>query len=595
MGLNTLLNIMFLTYKEVIFPSIGNNILAAFLKGGNKMLKLERNHDPRKNAEMISRISGKKLSMVQLISETNQLFREVSEDYKPLLMNSNKKISSIFTNFQTSLRRVFQTKSAFDDAVQYDTIVDRNGNVFPDWIGKLNEEYKHLVKEINREVHIEDFGAVGDGKTDNTEAFRMAIGRGHVKVYVPEGIFIVKEIKLPSYTILVGAGKGKTVIKLHDSSPKGKRLVTNKHHRTGNRNIYVSGMTLDWNVERLGNVEKTSTWGNHSSCLLYANVKYGWVKDVEGINPGLHCFDISSPLYNYYGDGYRARGGSEFIWLDNLTGYGFGDDGITTHHSDNIFISNSHMSDPSGKAHKKGFSNSNGIEIDDGSRNVWLLNNSTTRCFGGIEIKAHHTSSAANNVVIIGHLSVNDNRSYNFRHIGHHKENDPESKTAINITAANIISIHPVYTELYAHSAPRAMVVSAYKNVAVNHFTAIGDPSYDYNGEPVLAIQYRARNVMLKNIELRGFSNAGSDIKVFGGNNHADNVKIRNVVTTHSAPKTIEIGKGVTESSVEKVFAEAINGRTVVQISENKAMVKDIQSKGFRQNISRHFGSEIKV
>ncbi len=167
---------------------------------------------------------------------------------------------------------------------------------------------------------------------------------------------------------------------------------------------------------------KTSTWGNHSSCLTFANVTYGWVKEVEAINPGLHCFDVSSTLYNYGGDGYRARGSSKYVWLDGLNGHGFGDDGITTHHSDYIFISNSHMCDPSGRAHQKGFSNSNGIEIDDGSRNVLLAGNSTARCFGGVEIKAHHNSSAASNVVIIGHISVNDNRSFNFRHIGHHKD-----------------------------------------------------------------------------------------------------------------------------------------------------------------------------
>ncbi|MBS8264279.1 pectate lyase [Mesobacillus boroniphilus] len=549
------------------------------------MVVIDRNHDPRKNAELISRLSGKSLKIAELVQETNELFKEASEDYRPLNMNTNSGIFSFFTNFTASLRRIIQTKSAFDNAKDYDTIVDSNGNVFPEWMKSLNEQYKHLLKEIHREVYIDDFGAIGDGKTDSTEAFRMAIGKGRVKVYIPEGVYVVREIKLPSFIYLVGAGKGKTVIKLHDSAPKSRRLITNKNHRTGNRNVYVKGMTLDWNVERLGNAEKTSTWGNHSSCLLYANVKYGWVKDVEGVNPGLHCFDISSPLYNYYGDGYRARGGSEFIWLDNLNGYGFGDDGITTHHSDNIFISNCHMSDPSGKTHKNGFSNSNGIEIDDGSRNVWLLNNSSARCFGGVEIKAHHTSSAANNVVIIGHLSVNDNRSYNFRHIGHHKEKDPESKTAINIRAANIISYKPIHTELYANSSPRAMVLSAYKNVAVNHFTAIGDPSYDYGGEPAIAIQYRSRNIILKNVELSGFTNAGSDIKVFGGSNHADNVKIRNLLSRHSAPKTIQIGKGVANSAVEKVFAEAVNGQTVVELAENKALVKEIDSKGFKEVI----------
>lgn len=551
------------------------------------MVILDKKHDPRLNAELIAQLSGKTLKIDELVEETNELFEEAIGHYKPLNMNSNSDIFSFFNNFTANLRRVTQTKSAFDNAISYETVVDKNGNVFPEWMERLNEQYKTLLKEIDREVYIEDFGALGDGRTDCTEAFRMALGKGRVKIYIPEGVYIVREMKLPSFTYLVGAGKGKTVIKLHDSAPKSRRLITNKNHRTGNRNVYVQGMTLDWNVERLGKIEKTSTWGNQSSCLLYANVKYGWVKDVEGVNPGLHCFDISSPLYNYYGDGYRARGGSEFIWLDNLNGYGFGDDGITTHHSDNIFISNCHMSDPSGKTHKKGFSNSNGIEIDDGSRNVWLFNNSSARCFGGVEIKAHHTSSAANNVVIIGHLSVNDNRSFNFRHIGHHKENDPESKTAINIRAANIISYKPIHTELYANSSPRAMVVSAYKNVAVNHFTAIGDPSYDYGDEPAIAIQYRSRNVILKNVALSGFTKAGSDIKVFGGSNHADNVRIRNVLSRHSAPKAIQIGKGVAMAEVEKVFAEAVNGQTVVELaeSENKAMVKEIDAKGFKEVI----------
>lgn len=552
------------------------------------MVMIDKNHDPRKNAELISRLSGKNLRINELVQETNELFKEASESYKPLNMKTNSGFLSFFSNFTASFQRIFQTKSAFDNVELYETVVDKNSNAYPEWMDRLNEEYKNLLKEIKREVYIEDTGALGDGKTDCTEAFKMALGKGRVKVYIPEGVYVVREIKLPSFTYLVGAGKGKTVIKLADSAPKSRRLITNKSHRTGNRNVYVKGMTLDWNVERLGAVEKTSTWGNHSSCLLYANVKYGWVKDVEGVNPGLHCFDISSPLYNYYGDGYRARGGSEFIWLDNLTGHGFGDDGITTHHSDNIFISNCHMSDPSGKTHKKGFSNSNGIEIDDGSRNVWLLNNSSARCFGGVEIKAHHTSSAANNVIILGHLSVNDNRSFNFRHIGHHKEDDPESKTAINIRAANIISYKPIHTDLYTNSSPRAMVVSAYKNVAVNHFTAIGDPSYDYGGEPAIAIQYRSRNISLKNVEVSGFLNAGSDIKVFGGSNHADNVKIRNVLSRHSAPKAIHIGKGVAMAAVEKVFAEAINGQTVIELAGNKAIVQEIESKGFKENISNH-------
>ena len=38
-------------------------------------------------------------------------------------------------------------------------------------------------------------------------------------------------------------------------------------------------------------------------------------------------------------------------------------------------------------------------------------------------------------------------------------------------------------------------------------------------GMPVIVVQYRAENVNLNNINIRGFSNAMADIKIFGGAN----------------------------------------------------------------------------
>jgi hypothetical protein len=512
------------------------------------MMNFNQYHDPRENGELLSRITGKQLDIEKVITETEQIFQHCREK-KPVPQLNTPPIKVPFT--QKIIERLFQLfakpNSILEPAQIY---ASSKGNVYPEWKPILDTEYENLMCRIIREVNIEDYGGVGDGKTDNTAAFKRALGKGFVKVTVPEGIFLTTGIVLPSWTYLIGAGKGKTTIKLHSTAPKGTRLITNAHHWKGNHHLIVQGMTLDWNVERLGDVKKTSTWGNHSSCLTYANVTYGWVKDVEAINPGLHCFDITSTLYNYAGDGFRAQGGSKYVWLDGLTGYGFGDDGITTHHSDYIFISNSHMCDPSGRAHQKGFSNSNGIEVDDGSRNVVLVNNSTSRCFGGVEIKAHQNSSAASNVNILGHISVNDNRSYNFRHIGHHKSTDIESQSAYNISAINLAAIRPIFTELYKDSTPRGLVVSAYKNVVINHFTLIGDPAYDYQRNPVIAIQYRARNVVLNNISVKGFKSASTDIKVYGGENRADSVYINNVEACDSASKAIDIGKDVEDIHV---------------------------------------------
>lgn len=514
------------------------------------MLNLMKTHDPRKNADLLSQITKKQLDLKMAVLEAEQLFEQCRSKVISPLHNSPTTVPLPFKEKATE--RLFRLLAQPSKVLEPTRIsVDSAGTVNPDWKAKLDREFHLLTTEIAKEVNVTDFGAIGDGKTDCTNAFQKAIGNGRVKVLVPQGVYVVKEIRLPSWTQLVGAGKGVTTIRLHNQAPKGTRLVTNASHWRGNHHILVQGLSVDWNVERLGDAAKTSTWGNHSSCLTYANVTYGWVKDVEAINPGLHGFDISSTLYNYAGDGYRARGSSKYVWLDNLTGYGFGDDGITTHHSDYILISNCHMCDPSGRAHKKGFSNSNGIEVDDGSRNVVLINNSTARCFGGIEIKAHQNSSAASNVIIVGHISVNDNRSYNFRHIGHHKSTDAESKSAYNIMAVNLASIAPVYTDLYKGSAPRSLVVSAYTNVVINHFTSVGDPDYDYKGNPVAAIQYQARKVVLQNVSMKNFKTAGAGIKVFGGQNKADYVKLKNIAMDHSKSAKFLVGKGVHNMEIE--------------------------------------------
>ncbi|MBM7650779.1 glycosyl hydrolase family 28-related protein [Neobacillus cucumis] len=494
------------------------------------MPNFDKTHDPRQNKVLLEQMAGNRLDLDKLIHES-------------LLLGScnNSIVPKPFGTPSVSISKKL-TAERYEILEPTQVMLDHHGNVIPDWKETLDKEYKQLDENTKKEINVVDCGAIGDGKTDCTAAFKKAIGNGRVKVLVPPGIYITKGIRLPSWTWLIGSGMGKTTIKLHQNASKGTRLITNAKHWKGNHHLCVQGVSLDWNVERLGAVPKTSTRGNHSSCLTYANVTYGWVKDVEAINPGLHCFDISSTIYNYAGDGYRARGGSKYIWLDHLTGYGFGDDGITTHHSDYIYISNSHMCDPSGRAHQQGFSNSNGFEIDDGSRNVLLVNNSSARCFGGVEVKAHENSSAASNVTIIGHISINDNRSFNFRHIGHHKLNDSESKSAYHITAINLVSIAPVFSDLYQDSTPRAMVISAYKNVVINHFTVIGDPEYDFRGNPVIAVQYRARNVILNNVTIKNFKNRGASIKVFGGENRADSIKIQDC-----SPEDIVVGSGVQE------------------------------------------------
>jgi polygalacturonase len=76
-----------------------------------------------------------------------------------------------------------------------------------------------MQSQILREVHVDDYGAVPDGETDSTEAFKKALGNGNVKVHMSAGTYRVNGIQMPSNSILIGQGIGVTNIKLLDDAP----------------------------------------------------------------------------------------------------------------------------------------------------------------------------------------------------------------------------------------------------------------------------------------------------------------------------------------------------------------------------------------
>lgn len=404
------------------------------------------------------------------------------------------------------------SKEKTDFTTEPAVTVDAAGQVFPIWKSQLDQAMTRLSQQV-RTVSVLDYGAVGDGKTDCTAAFKRAISSGRRRVIIPPGTYRTRGIKLPSYTELIGSGSGTTTLVLADSAPKRERLVTNLSYLKGNHFLRIEGLCLDWNIQRFSGAERSASGGTSSSGLTLAHVQYALVRDIIVKNPGLHGVDVTSAFYNYFGDGKRARLGSRYIWIDQVEASGFGDDGITTHHSDNILISNSFLHHPSGRAHKKGQSNSNGIEVDDGSQHVTLTNNLTAYCFGGIEIKAHETSSAASDTQIIGHYSYHDNRSYNFRHIGHHSLTDAASQSAFGIRGTYLAAYYPQYTDLYRASTPRALVISAYQKVAINQFVA--EAQLPTAPDTIaISVQYRAGEVVIRNVQLKNYNDADKAIRI---------------------------------------------------------------------------------
>lgn len=459
-----------------------------------------------------------------------------------------------------------------------DARVGTDGEVFPLLKERLDREYVKLLQKIKRTVNVDDFGADPTGTTDSTEAFQKAIGAGKVRVKLSAGTYIVKGVKLPSWTYLIGEGMGVTTLKLHEDTPASEWVITNADHASGNRNITVEGMTLDWNPNRQGGVGATG--GLHSSGLTLAQVKFGIVREVESINPGLHSFDASAPTYDISATDYTQQG-CRYIWFDRCVGSGYGDDGISTHYSEYIFITNCIMTNPRGTAHATGSANSNGIEIDDGSKNVWVIDCYTEGNVRGVEVKAHAAWPAPSNVHIRGHESYRDVRAYDLRHIGHHLEADPWSETARDITITDCTAREPIYNDLYEGMVPKALAVSAYQRVMISNFRAIGDPTYDYKGAPIIAFQYKSRKINVDGLQISGFAQAGSDIHIYGGGQRTDDIHISNFAIHDSAPVGISMGGGVYNVTLMNGIAHTRGGTSGITSPNNQANIIAVRAVGY--------------
>lgn len=76
-----------------------------------------------------------------------------------------------------------------------------------------DKKYDSFVDETARmeTVNVRDFGAVGDGVTDDTQAFKAAVQHG--KVYVPAGTYKITSLTLDKTCHISGASKKTTTIK----------------------------------------------------------------------------------------------------------------------------------------------------------------------------------------------------------------------------------------------------------------------------------------------------------------------------------------------------------------------------------------------
>jgi hypothetical protein len=494
--------------------------------------------------------------------QLGELFIQQYERYLPTAFDSSmtmlEKVNKVIQRLDELGRLTSEVVQKWNEVMKWlmdEGLQEEVIKILEEWYssGKFADLVIQIIDELKDfGVKITTYGADPTGKKDSIDAIEKAIATGF-PVFVPNGRFAVsRTIKLPSGTILFGTGIDSAVLTFMDSVPLGVNLVTNKDIDLGNQNLIIHDITLDGNNKRFGTTPGPSgIAGTRDSNLTLYAVENAMIYRVKSVQGTLHGIDITCAgiEYPYLGDGTTAPRPSRYITIADCEASGFGDDGITTHHSEYITIINSFSHSPRLR------DNCNGFEIDDGSRHITLVNNRSKGCYSGIEIKAHSTAPASFNVVINGHMSIEDVRSYNFRHIGHHSATDPLSLSARNIVCNSLMSIKPNNVRGFQdETAPRVLAISAYMGVVINGITAYTDDPTLLT-DVVIAVQFNARNVTLNGVVLTGFSRAENGIYIIGGSRGGDSVNISNITLNNSGRYGVSIGSGIENVNISNVSA----------------------------------------
>lgn len=135
-------------------------------------------------------------------------------------------------------------------------------------------------------VNAKDFGAKGDGVTDDAAALQAALDGGDGEVHVDAGTYLL------GTTLLMGSGDRlistpETIYRMADGSAKNARsfLVSNRNPGNANQDIVLDGGVWDGNCEHNPRGKDGDLWGFTGTAINFSNVKGLQVRNLTVRNP----------------------------------------------------------------------------------------------------------------------------------------------------------------------------------------------------------------------------------------------------------------------------------------------------------------------
>jgi hypothetical protein len=109
--------------------------------------------------------------------------------------------------------------------------------------GSDNSVTRTVTNKLQESVSVKDFGAIGDGTTDDTTAFQNAQGNGSVQVIIPPGTYKLNGLRIKNGVRLVG--QGKNVVTIIQSTTGTPAINCSSDITVGQlKNLELSGFTV---------------------------------------------------------------------------------------------------------------------------------------------------------------------------------------------------------------------------------------------------------------------------------------------------------------------------------------------------------------
>lgn len=236
---------------------------------------------------------------------------------------------------------------------------------------------------------ITDFGAIGDGVTDNTQIIQDMINKGY-HLYIPSGDFLIKSLLVNSNTVIYGVGK---------LLYSGQYGIYNTNFTADNLNY--GDMTKDSNIVIKGiTIAKNGSGGTHDGaiCLAYASnivIEHCHVTGLTNTDVVCYGICIKDGCDNVYISGNDVICADYGIVVANDKHRNFSDTSLLSH---DVYINDNNVQTETGSC----IALTQACEHNIISDNVLIVSGSSERnTFGGIGVKLFEGNNLSLNLSVL--------------------------------------------------------------------------------------------------------------------------------------------------------------------------------------------------